>query len=247
VSERELSLVPARVGAVCCHETERTRLNLIDSLSRWAKVHDVDADDLDRVRSALASGSLSLPGLDVRPFYDAGEFAWAREAAARTADLAAELGRVSGLLTTHPENETLVSRGSWRAFFLWRGSRRRAGASEKAPAGAGVTGLAEGGGQAGNSYFSVLGPGTEIRPHVGQFNGRLRCHVGLDVSPLAWIEVAGDRRRWEVGQCLVFSDALPHHVVNDAPEDRAVFAFDFWHPDVTPVERAALSMLLTSY
>jgi aspartyl/asparaginyl beta-hydroxylase (cupin superfamily) len=109
-----------------------------------------------------------------------------------------------------------------------------------------VTKLASGGGQAGNSYYSVLGPGTQIKTHTGGFNGRLRCHIGLSVTGDAWIDVAGERREWRVGHSLIFSDALPHHVANNGLADRAVFAFDFWHPDLTPVERAALSLLLTS-
>ena len=188
-----------------------------------------------------------LPGLNVQPFYDPADFAWTGEASARATSLTEELDRLDGRLTPHPESEVLVSRGNWQAFFLWRGSRERTADSHMAPIGTQVTGLAPGGGQAGNSYFSVLGPGTEIKAHTGQFNGRLRCHVGLSIPDGAWVEVAGERREWRVGECLVFSDALPHHVVNDGLDARAVFAFDFWHPDVMPAERAALSMLLTSY
>jgi aspartyl/asparaginyl beta-hydroxylase (cupin superfamily) len=222
-------------------------VNRVDTLFRWAEEHGVDRGDLDRIGAALANGGFTLPGLDVQPFYEPDDFGWAPNAADRTAQLAEELDQLRGQLVTHPESATLVSQGSWQAFFLWRGSRCRPDATRQAPAGVGVTGLAEGGGEAGNSYFSVLGPGTEIKRHVGQFNGRLRCHIGLSVSPKAWIEVDGERRRWGPGECLIFSDALPHHVVNEAPVHRDVFAFDFWHPGVTAVERAALSMLLTSY
>jgi hypothetical protein len=219
----------------------------VDLLQSWALERNIDVADLDRVHSALEAGGFTLSGLDVQPFYDPADFPWAEEASARTTSLIEEVGRLRGRLAPHPESDVLLSRGTWAAFFLWRGGRERADDSQLAPAGAEVTGLAPGGGKAGNSYFSVLGPGTEIKAHTGRFNGRLRCHVGLSVPAGAWIDVAGERREWRVGECLVFSDALTHHVANDGLDARAVFAFDFWHPDVTPVERAALSMLLTSY
>jgi aspartyl/asparaginyl beta-hydroxylase (cupin superfamily) len=228
-------------------ELETWAMQRIDVLRSWAQEGNIDEANLGRVRSALEAGGLALPGLDVQPFYHPAHFDWTGAASANTARLAEELDRLDGRLTPHPESEVLVSRGYWRAFFLWRGGRERTANAQSAPTATQVTGLAPGGGAAGNSYFSVLGPGTAIRAHTGQFNGRLRCHIGLSVPDGAWMDVAGERREWRVGECLVFSDALPHHVANDGLDARAVFAFDFWHPDVTPVERAALSMLLTSY
>lgn len=216
-------------------------------LRSWAQERNADTGGLGRVMRALEAGTFNLPGLEVRPFYDLDDFDWTDQARSRTPSLLEELKRLGPRLVQHPESQALVTRGYWQAFFLWRGSRERTPEAPLAPSGLEVTRLAAGGGRAGNSYFSVLGPGTEIRPHTGEFNGRLRCHIGLSVPAGAWIDVGGERRRWQVGECLVFSDALPHHVVNDGLDERAVFAFDFWHPDLTAVERDALSMLLASY
>ena len=218
----------------------------LEKLQRWAQANRVDVAELGRVTSAVEAGGLTLPGLAIEPFYEAGSFDWEAEAAARAEGLADELRALDGRLSTHPETDVLIIRGSWEAFFLWRGGSERPSSSAEAPVAKAVTSLAEGGGDAGNAYYSVLGPGTEIKAHTGRFNARLRCHVGLSIPDAGWIEVAGERRSWEAGKCLVFSDALPHHVVMDGSEPRSVFAFDFWHPDVTKVERAALSMLLTS-
>lgn len=218
----------------------------VDLLRRWAQGSGVDQADLGRVESALEAGGFTLPALEIQPFYDLAEFPWADEVSACTASLTEELNGLDGSLTSHPESDALLSRGYWNVFFLWRGGRVRTAEAQTAPVGSRATGLAAGGGEAGNSYYSVLGPNTEIIAHTGRFNARLRCHVGLSVPDGAWIDVAGDRRAWRVGECLIFSDALPHHVANDGSLARAVFAFDFWHPDVTPAERAALSMLLNS-
>jgi aspartate beta-hydroxylase len=217
----------------------------IELLRRWARDGNIPVASLDRLTSALEAGGFTLPGLEVHPFYELAGFPWTADARAQAATLSAELDRLAWQLVSHPETEVLVTLGYWHAFFLWRGGRERPDASRNAPTGRTVTGLAPGGGRAGNSYYSVLGPGTEIKAHTGQFNARLRCHVGLRVPEGAWIDVAGERREWRVGECLVFSDALPHHVANEGREARSVFAIDFWHPDVTAVERSALSMLLS--
>lgn len=217
----------------------------IELLRRWAQYANIAVAGLDRLTSALEAGGFTLPGLEVQPFYDLADFPWTADARAQAATLIAELDRLAEQLVPHPETEVLVTLGYWQVFFLWRGGRERHDDSRSAPTGRTVTGFAPGGGRAGNSYYSVLGPGTEIKAHTGRFNARLRCHVGLRVPEGAWIDVAGERREWRVGECLVFSDALPHHVANGGREARSVFAFDFWHPDVTAVERSALSMLLS--
>jgi aspartyl/asparaginyl beta-hydroxylase (cupin superfamily) len=220
-------------------------MHRIEVLRRWAQNAKIPVADLNRLTSALEAGGFTLPGLDVQPFYEIADFPWTADAHAQARTLGAELDRLAGRLASHPETDVLVTLGYWRVFFLWRGGRERPDDSRTAPAGRAVTGFAPGGGQAGNSYYSVLGPGTVIKAHTGLFNARLRCHVGLHVPEGAWIEVGGERREWRVGKCLIFSDALPHHVTNAGCEARSVFAFDFWHPDVTAIERSALSMLLS--
>lgn len=218
----------------------------VDVLLDWVREHDIDASGVTRVFSALDAGGMALPGLEVQPFYDPAGFAWTAWVASQSAPLKAELAALADRCEVHPESDRLLRRGRWRALFLWRRGRQRSVESDVAPVGVATAAAVPGGGSAGNAYFSILDPGTEIVPHIGHFNARLRCHVGLSIPPGAWIEVAGVRREWQAGGCLVFSDALTHHVANDGLEARAVFTFDFWHPGVTLVERAALSMLLQS-
>lgn len=102
-----------------------------------------------------------------------------------------------------------------------------------------ATGLAFCGG--GDVIFSVLTPGTRLRPHCGPSNARLTCHLGVRVPRTrqqgCFIRVAADEaREWEEGRCLVFDDSFEHEVVyekTESPilEDRVVLLANFWHTD----------------
>merc|ERR1712139_458139 len=69
----------------------------------------------------------------------------------------------------------------------------------------------------GDVIFSVLTPGTRLRPHCGPSNSRLTCHLGIRVPRTleqgCKIRVAADAPRgWEEGRCLVFDDSFEHEV-----------------------------------
>ncbi|CAJ1396847.1 unnamed protein product [Effrenium voratum] len=103
-----------------------------------------------------------------------------------------------------------------------------------------ATGLAFCGG--GDVIFSVLTPGTRLRPHCGPSNARLTCHLGITVPRKrdgCFIRVAAEEPRgWEEGRCLVFDDSFEHEVVFQEPKtnetypgERVVLLANFWHPD----------------
>lgn len=95
----------------------------------------------------------------------------------------------------------------------------------------------------GDIIFSVLTPGTRLRPHCGPSNARLTCHLGVRVPRSAeegcWVRVASETRRgWEEGRCLVFDDSFEHEVFFEEstaadvyPGERVVLLANFWHPD----------------
>ncbi|CAK9051812.1 Aspartyl/asparaginyl beta-hydroxylase (Aspartate beta-hydroxylase) (ASP beta-hydroxylase) (Peptide-aspartate beta-dioxygenase) [Durusdinium trenchii] len=103
-----------------------------------------------------------------------------------------------------------------------------------------ATGLAFCGG--GDVIFSVLTPGTRLRPHCGPSNARLTCHLAIRVPKSCdqgcYLRVGSEARRgWEEGKCLVFDDSFEHEVVfaECGPSeaycgDRVVLLANFWHP-----------------
>ncbi len=75
--------------------------------------------------------------------------------------------------------------------------------------------------------FSLLQPGTHIRPHVGYTPAVLRCHLGLIVPAGCEMRVGAEVRSWSEGRCLVFDDTVEHEVWHRGSEDRVVLLVDF--------------------
>ena len=96
----------------------------------------------------------------------------------------------------------------------------------------------------GLAYFSILDPGTHIRPHWGPVNLRLRVHLSLCIPQRCGIKVAGEICSWQTGKCLIIDDSFYHSVWNDSDSMRAVLLADFWQPDLTEIERYVLTKIL---
>ena len=89
-------------------------------------------------------------------------------------------------------------------------------------------------------YVSKLSPGTNIPPHCGPTQKRLRIHLPLKVprdlngkGECCWLELARSEKKevWKEGEVLVFDDSFEHSVTwGDGAEDRIVLIVDVWHP-----------------
>ena len=95
-----------------------------------------------------------------------------------------------------------------------------------------------------NAMFSLLAPNTAIPPHVGVNNTRLVCHLPLVIPDGCWFRVGAERRFWKRGEAFVFDDTIEHEALNPTNQLRVVFIFDIWHPDLSPVERQAITALI---
>jgi aspartyl/asparaginyl beta-hydroxylase (cupin superfamily) len=97
-----------------------------------------------------------------------------------------------------------------------------------------------------NAMFSLLAPHTAIPPHVGVNNARLVCHLPLVVPEGCWFRVGAETRQWREGEAFIFDDTIEHEALNPTDQLRVVFIFDLWHPDLTEVERQAVTALIES-
>lgn len=74
--------------------------------------------------------------------------------------------------------------------------------------------------RSGQAKFSVLRPGTRIRPHAGPTNARLRIHLclrELAAGPAAaTLRVGGEARNWRAGQAFAFDESFEHEVLTEA-------------------------------
>jgi aspartyl/asparaginyl beta-hydroxylase (cupin superfamily) len=95
-----------------------------------------------------------------------------------------------------------------------------------------------------NAMFSLLAPKTSIPPHVGVNNARLVCHLPLVVPEGCWFRVGAETRFWKRAEAFVFDDTIEHEALNPSDQLRVVFIFDVWHPELSDVEREAVTALI---
>lgn len=83
-------------------------------------------------------------------------------------------------------------------------------------------------GNLANSFVSIIGPGTIIRPHQGYSNEFMRIHLGLICDPQCKITVGEETRTWEEGKLLAFKDGGPyyHSVFHNGINDRYILSID---------------------
>lgn len=95
------------------------------------------------------------------------------------------------------------------------------------------------------AFFARQSPDTGIKLHTDDCNFILTMHLALSAPKgQSWIEVAGERRYWENGKGLVFNTSFFHQTMNESKDqERHVLLIRFWHPQLTQVERDALTFL----
>ena len=94
--------------------------------------------------------------------------------------------------------------------------------------------------------FSVLRAGTHILPHFGVTNVRSVIHLPLTVPPDCALAIAGSgQRAWVPGKVLAFDDTFQHEAWNRSNQDRVILLMDCWNPHLTPIERVAVTAVIT--
>jgi hypothetical protein len=186
-----------------------------------------------------------FPALTARPWHERTAAAAALERAFEV--IRAEFRSLDTQLRSHPEPH-LVGAGAWNQFTLVRGGKAREENVARCPRTAQViAGLPACSGDGATVYFSVVEPGTEIKPHCGFSNARIRHHLGLEVPEGVALTVAGETRAWKEGECLVFDDSFEHSVRHAGRVRRAVLLVDCWHPDLTSAEIDCVARLQTLF
>lgn len=182
-----------------------------------------------------------FPGLRSQAVYDPAEFPQTGAVTGNFEVIRDELASFTRgkSLEQHPQG--LEDRGRWGVLYFHAGGRAVGETERGCPITSGAIAGFPGAGEAGQAYVSVLQPGTHIQAHCGPTNTRLRAHVGLAVPEDARIRLGSEMRNWREGDWLIFDDSFEHEVWNDSAHERAVLIIDFWHPDLTPAERWAIT------
>jgi hypothetical protein len=201
--------------------------------------------------------SFYFPGLPQQAFYDPQDFGWAAGVMAAFPAIRAEAEAAVALragvapYVERPKDRPaaahdLLDDPRWSAYHLFRAGKpiaehaRACPATMAALAGAPMPIIAE---RSPMALFSILAPGTHIRPHNGMLNTRLIVHLPLIVPPDCRLRVGNTVRTVEAGQLLIFDDSIEHEAWNDSDEMRVVLLFEIWRPELTAAERAALTVM----
>jgi aspartyl/asparaginyl beta-hydroxylase (cupin superfamily) len=202
------------------------------------------------------------PGLSEREFHDPEDFPWLAELEAATAAISEDFARVMAAeraelvpYIQYPDHVPLrqwaeLNRNpAWTALHLIQNGVTIDANARHCPA---VMALLGGLDQPDipqrgpNAMFSLLAPGAHIPAHTGVANTRLVCHLPLIVPPGCWFRVGGERRDWEVGKAWIFDDTIEHEAMNPSDALRVILIVDTWHPDLSPVERAAVTATMAA-
>lgn len=201
-----------------------------------------------------------FPGIPTHTYYPRERFAWYEELESLTDEIRGELrgvlqeaDGVEPFLGNAPGErpDLLKAWGAgeavWDAYFFHRhGARydehcarcpRTAAALEALP-------LDFIRAHSPETLFSVLRPGTHILPHRGVTNTRLTTHLPLIVPPDCAIRVGGEIHAWQEGRCVTFDDTVEHEAWNKSSQTRVILLFDSWNPDLTEIERLAVTDLV---
>jgi hypothetical protein len=201
--------------------------------------------------------SFYFPGLPQTAFFDPADFPWAAaleaafpailaEAAAVLADRAGMAPYVQADPARPKPWMDLLDDPRWSAFHLLKGGAPVAANAARCPAT--MAALAAPpipviAGRSPMALFSILAPGTHIKPHHGLLNTRLIVHLPLVVPPDCRLRVGNHVRSVEAGKLMIFDDSIEHEAWNDSDRVRVVLLFEIWRPELTAAERTALTAM----
>ena len=201
-----------------------------------------------------------FPELPQIQFYERQDFPWAAALEAATprirAELRALLASGSGFepyirrVADRPNfGNPLLENPDWSAAYLVRDGREVAANAARCPdtmAALRAVPLCRIVARTPSVLFSLLRPGTRIRPHHGFTNARLIGHLPLVVPEGCALRVGNETRPWREGELVVFDDSIEHEAWNLSNELRVVLLFDIWRPELTDRERALVATTLSA-
>jgi aspartate beta-hydroxylase len=88
--------------------------------------------------------------------------------------------------------------------------------------------------------FSRFEPGHRLPWHSDGYSFVLSFHMGLVVPPACGLVVGGVPKQLTPGQVEVMASSFFHTAWNFSDQPRIHLIIDFWHPELTAIERAAL-------
>jgi len=137
---------------------------------------------------------------------------------------------------------------SWEAYFFFRHGKRFDEHHAHCPATSNALEsieLCQIPDHAPEICFSLLAPGTHIRPHYGVTNVRSVMHLPLLVPANCALNIVDvGEHLWREGELMMFDDTFQHEAWNRSPDPRLILLMDCWNPGLSAIERQATSVLI---
>jgi aspartate beta-hydroxylase len=199
---------------------------------------------------------LYFPDLPITPLFDRDMLPFADWYEAETEAIRDEMLRVldagDGIMPFHydvpEERRGKLLDGAWDAYFFFEDGVRDDRHHDACPTTSGVLArlpldhIREHGPEV---CFSVMRPGTTIKPHRGVTNTRTVLHLGLEIPDACALDLCGIQEvHWERGRCFAFDDTYEHGAWNRSDRTRVVLLGDIWNPHLRDPERAAIADLI---
>jgi aspartate beta-hydroxylase len=201
-----------------------------------------------------------FPELPQIQFYERQDFPWAAALEAATPQIRTELAALlAGDSGFEPYIKAeanrpafanpLLNNPDWSACYLIKDGRTVAANAARCPATMAVLRevplcrIAE---RTPSVLFSLLRPGTRIRPHHGFTNARIICHLPLIIPRDCGLRVGNETRSWREGELVIFDDSIEHEAWNLSQELRVVLLLDVWRPELSEQERTLIAAALAA-
>lgn len=180
---------------------------------------------------------VNVPDLPSRAWHERSAFPWAAEFERRFDAIRTEALRATNSLEVRDYHYPGAVSGSWKTFWLVRNGEiifpNAAACPETMRAMQAVPGFP----RMREAHFSILHPGSRIKPHCDESNVWLTGHFGIKIPEACGIRVGREVRKWREGQFMFFDTSYQHECWNDSDQPRVVLLFDFLHPQLSEVER----------
>ena len=169
------------------------------------------------------------------PVLESAELPWTARLAGQWQTIRAEaeallpkLEAIPPLRWVSPDHRRIEQEALWRSFFLYGYGYKAEHNCTRCPE---TTLLVETIPGLVSAFFSILLPGTHIRPHRGPSKGLVTCHLGLSVPPAGCFMKLDERTvSWREGEWLVFDDTYRHEVRNNTDMPRVILLVHVQRP-----------------
>jgi Aspartyl/Asparaginyl beta-hydroxylase len=186
-------------------------------------------------------------GLTAKPFWEAKEeplyFPWAAELEAKSSIIIGEFAKNSMQFSSDSVWQNQVMGNGWSAIRLQRLGVWNSENCMQFPETVELLRSLQIPLAVRGVCFARQAPGSGVQPHSDGRNFILTSHLGLEIPEGCWIEVGGHRRGWEAGKLTILDTSFSHSTGNPSDKDRNVLIIDFWHPELSEAERAALEFV----